>query len=248
MPNHIDEDACRLEVSEDLLSAESLDPLGKPQSEKTAPKPRVSSGSSSKQKATLPRTSATSKPCAQSDRQNDAVMEGIKQLQGQQSACLSSLGTAINSTVSTVKEFIQSSASAGSHKRKRDELSDSDVDEHEGDDAITESVDLTEACEELICVDKPPEQLAEGEDSVLAELSKIYDSEGAVSDAVSTQLANFVDKMVKTKLSEENAKDKLAKYDRPRNCENLVSTRVNPQIWAKMRSSSKSRDLRMQKI
>ena len=150
--------------------------------------------------------------------------------------------------VSTVKEFMHSSASAGFHKRKRDELSDSDVDEYEGDDDIPESVDLTEAYEKLISVDKSPEQLAEGEGNVLAELSQIYDSEGAVSDAVSTQLANLVDKMVKTKLSEENAKDKLAKYNRPQNCENLVSTRVNPQIWAKMRSSSKSRDLRMQKI
>ena len=109
-------------------------------------------------------------------------------------------------------------------------------------------MDLTEAYEKLISADKPPEQLAEGEDNVLAELSKIYASEGAVSDAASTQLANLVDKMVKTKLSEENAKDKLAKYNRPQNLENLVSTRVNPQIWAKMRSSSKSRDLRMQKI
>lgn len=93
-----------------------------------------------------------------------------------------------------------------------------------------------------------PEQLAEGEDNVLAELSKIHDSKGAASDAVNTQLANLVDKMVKTKLSEENAKDKLANYNRPKNCESFVSTRVNPQIWAKMRSSSKSRDLRMQKI
>ena len=143
---------------------------------------------------------------------------------------------------------MHSFASVGSHKRKRDELSDSDVDEHEGDDAITESVDFTEAYERLISVDKPPEQLVEGEDNVLAELSKIYDSEGAVSDAVSTQLANLVDKMVKTKLSEENAKDRLAKYNRPQNCENLVSTRVNPQIWAKMRASSKSRDLRMPKF
>ena len=162
MPNHIDKDACRLEVSEDLLSAEYLDPLGKPQSEKTALKPQVSSGSSSKQKAMLPRTSATCKLCARSDRQHDAVMEGLKQLQDQQSASLSSLGTAINSMVLTVKEFKHSSASAGSHKRKRDELSDSDVDEHEGDDAITESVDITDAREELITADKPPEQLAEG--------------------------------------------------------------------------------------
>jgi len=150
--------------------------------------------------------------------------------------------------VLTVKEFMHSSVSIGSHKRQRDELSDSDVDEHEGDDAIPESVDLTKVYEKLISVDKPPEQLAEGKDNVLAELSRIYDSEGAVSDVVSTQLANLVDKMVKTKLSEENTKDKLSKYNRPQNCENLVSTRVNPQIWAKMRSSSKSRDLRMQKI
>ena len=77
IPRHIDEDALHLEVSEDLLSTESFDPLGKPQSETTAPKPRVSSGRSSKQKATLPKTSATSKPCAQSDRQHDMVMEGL---------------------------------------------------------------------------------------------------------------------------------------------------------------------------
>ena len=166
MPKHINEDAHRLEDSEDLLSAESLNPLGKPQREKPVPKPRVSSGSSSKQKATLPKTSSTSKPCGQSDGQHDAVME--QQLQDQQSASLSSLGTAIHSMVSTVKEFLHSSASVGSHKRLRDELSDSDVDEHEGDDAIPESVDLTEAYEKLLSVDKLPEQLAEGEDNVLA--------------------------------------------------------------------------------
>lgn len=211
MANHIDEDVRLLEVSEDLLSAESLSPLGKPQSKKTALKPRVSSGSSSKQKATMSRTSTTSKPCAQSDRQHDAVMEGLKQLQDQQLASLSSLGTAIISMVSTIKEFMGSNASVGSHKGKRNELSDSDVDKLAIDDAITESVDLTEAYEMLITADKPPEQLTEGEDNVLAELSKIYDSQGAVSDAVSTQMANLVDKMAKTKLSEENAKDNLAK-------------------------------------
>ena len=113
--------------------------------------------------------------------------------------------------VSAVKEFMHSSANVWSHRRQRDGLSYSDGDKHEENDANPESVDLTEACEKLISADKPPEQLAEGEDNFLAELSKIYDSEGAVSDAVRTQLANLVDKMVKTKLLEENAKDKLAK-------------------------------------
>lgn len=69
-----------------------------------------------------------------------------------------------------------------------------------------------------------------------------------MSNAVNTQLATLVDKMVKTMLSEDNSKEKLAKYNRSQNCENFESTKVNPEIWGKMRSNSKSKDLRMQKI
>lgn len=101
--------------------------------------------------------------------------------------------------------------------------------------------------QERTCTETPKEPAKE-DDNVLAELSKIYDSEGVVSDAVNTQLTPFVDKMVKTMLSEDNAKEKLAKYNRPQNCQNLVSTRVNPEILGKMRSNSKSKDLCMQKI
>ena len=72
--------------------------------------------------------------------------------------------------------------------------------------------------------------------------------EWVVRDAVNTRLATPVDKMVKTMLSEDNAKENLAKYNRPQNCENLASTTVDPEIWWKMRSNSKSKDLRMQKI
>ena len=62
---------------EDLISAESLDPLGEPQREKTVPKPQVSKGNSSKRKATLPIVPATSKPRAHSHTQHEAVMEGL---------------------------------------------------------------------------------------------------------------------------------------------------------------------------
>ena len=55
----------RSEDLEDLISAESLDPLGELQSEKTLPKPLASKESNSKRKATLPNFYATSKPCAQ---------------------------------------------------------------------------------------------------------------------------------------------------------------------------------------
>jgi len=232
---------------EDLTCAESLDPLGELQREKTVPKPQVSKGSSSKRKVTLPNVSATSKPRAHSHTQHEVVIEGLKTLQEQQTASLASLGTAITDMVLTVKEFMHSSGSSTSWKRKRDDLSESDADEHKIDDEI-ESVDVDKAYGKLVSEDKTPEKPAEDEDDVLAALSKIYDSEGAGSDSVSSQLANLVNKMVITMLSEDNAKEKLGKYYRPQNCENLVSTRVNPEIWAKMRSSSKSRDLKMQKI
>ena len=54
--------------------------------------------------------------------------------------------------------------------------------------------------------------------------------------------------MVKTSLSEEKIKEKHEKYNRPENCENLINTRVNPEIWTKVRSNTRSRDLNMQKL
>ena len=151
--------------------------------------------------------------------------------------------------VSTVQHFIQSSGNSGSQKRKRDDLTDSDEHDSFWDDSLNnESGSVDEAVDKLVNGKETPKEPANEEDNVLAELSKIYDSWGVVRNAVNTQLATPVDKMVKTMLSQDNAKEKLAKYNRRQNCENLVSTTVNPQIWWKMRSNYKSKDLRMQKI
>ena len=86
------------------------------------------------------------------------------------------------------------------------------------------------------------------EDEVLGELSKLYESEGTVSDPINAKLTSLVDKMVKTSLSEEKRKEKHEKYNRPENCENPINTRVNPEIWSKVRSNTRSRDLKMQKL
>ena len=58
------------------------------------------------------------------------------------------------------------------------------------------------------------------------------------------KLAAMLNKMARSKLSEE----KLNKYSRPQNCENLVGAKVNPEIWSKIRPETRSRDLKMQKI
>ena len=83
---------------------------------------------------------------------------------------------------------------------------------------------------------------------VLGELSKLYEgTEGTVSNPINAKLASLVDKMVKTSLSEENIKEKHEKYNRPENCENLINTRVNSETWSKIRSNTRSGDLKMQK-
>ena len=50
----------------------------------------------------------------------------------------------------------------------------------------------------------------------------------------------LVDKMVKTSLSEDKTKEKHEKYNRPENCENLINTRVNPEIWSNIRANTRS--------
>ena len=62
------------------------------------------------------------------------------------------------------------------------------------------------------------------------------------------KLAAMLNKMARSKLSEEKLKEKLNKYSRPQNCENLVGAKVNPEIWSKIRPETRSHDLKMQKI
>jgi len=65
---------------------------------------------------------------------------------------------------------------------------------------------------------------------------------------VGNKLAAMLNKMARSKLSEEKLKEKLNKYSRPQNCENLVGAKVNPEIWSKIRPETRSHDLKMQKI
>ena len=40
-------------------------------------------------------------------------------------------------------------------------------------------------------------------------------------------------------------KEKLAKYNRPDNCEKLTVPKVNPEIWNKLKRIARSADLRL---
>ena len=163
---------------------------------------------------------------------------------------LSSMNQMISTMTSAVETFTQA---RGSRKRKRDEMSGSDSSDQEDPSdpgmAGNSPGDITNQVNGLLQSTESSKNCSKAnEDDVLGELSKLSESEGTVSDPINTKLASLVDKMVKTSLSEGKIKEKHEKYNRPENCENLINTRVNPEIWSKVRSNTRSRDLKMQKL
>ena len=138
-------------------------------------------------------------------------------------------------------------------KRKRDDMSESESSDQESNQegsiamAGNPPSDISSQVNDLLRTNESSKNSSKANgDEVLGQLSKLYESEGM--DPINAKLAALVDKMVKTSLSEEKTKEKNEKYNRPEICENLINTRVNPEIWSKIRSNTRSRDLKMQKL
>ena len=187
--------------------------------------------------------------------QSTDVLKGLNELKDLQRQSLSSMNQMISTMTSAVETFTQARTS---RKRKRDEMSESessdqeDLNEYDLNDpgmAGNPPGDISSQVNDLLQSTESSKNCSKAnEDEVLGELSKLYEAEGTVSDPINAKLASLVDKMVKTSLSEEKIKEKHEKYNRPENCENLINTRVNPEIWTKVRSNTRSRDLKMQKL
>ena len=218
-----------------------------PSSGKTALKRAPTNTGKTTAKAPVKRTSCT-KTGAEDQHQ---VIQGLNELKDLQQQSLDSMNRMISSVTSAVQVITQTKTS---RKRKRDEMSDSessDVEDSTHGEMAGNPLDISTEVSDLLKQTETSKQSKTSktdEDEVLGELSKLYESEGTVSEPINAKLASLVDKMVKTSLSEEKTKEKHEKYNRPQNCENLINTRVNPEIWSKIRSNTRSRDLRMQKL
>ena len=55
-------------------------------------------------------------------------------------------------------------------------------------------------------------------------------------------------RLCQKRLSDDVVKGKLAAYVRPGNCPTLTVTRVNPEIWSKLSSVTRSRDIKIQRV
>ena len=99
--------------------------------------------------------------------------------------------------------------------------------------------------------DPPKRGSSVTEDALLNEIAQDFESDEQTDPKVAQKLADIVNKRWGSKLEEAKLKEKLAKYNRPDNCEKLTVPKVNPEIWNKLKHGTKSADLRlanMQKV
>ena len=169
----------------------------------------------------------------------------------------SGIGTGVDSIVNAMKagfneitDMIQARKTSkrgksplrvSSSKRARHEdMSDSSVSEQ----------DVEEDIDNLLKPDSADKEKADKQenDDIFCELEEEYDLEEKCGPLVQEKLAGIVNKMARTKLNDDLLKEKLNKFNRPKNCDKLVATKVNPEIWGKITSNTRSRDVKFQKV
>jgi len=70
----------------------------------------------------------------------------------------------------------------------------------------------------------------------------------AVGSKVNDTLAKTVNTLFRKRLSDDTVNEKLKSIHRPANCDSLTVPRVNPLIWEKLQSDTRSGDIKVQKI
>ena len=83
---------------------------------------------------------------------------------------------------------------------------------------------------------------------VLDGLERFYNATDNVAADIDEQLAKIVGNLCQNTLSEDKFKDKMAAYVRPANCPALAVTKVNPLIWDKLSSATRSADIKTQRV
>ncbi len=127
------------------------------------------------------------------------------------------------------------------HDVSADESSDAEPDADRADDA-----EFNALVHDLEAGHEQGEPVLDNTD-VLAELQHFFAQEDQMGPALPDKIAAIVNKGVRSTFSPEQEKTLCEQFLRPENCQNLVVPRVNKELWLKLRHSTRSRDLKVQK-
>ncbi|XP_070570900.1 uncharacterized protein [Ptychodera flava] len=95
-----------------------------------------------------------------------------------------------------------------------------------------------------------PEQVTSAsEDDWLSDLAQEFDLEDKkFGPPIGAQLAEIVNKMMTMPLGKDTLKEKCKQYYAPENCDKVVVTKVNEEIWYKVKPETRSRDIKLQAV
>ena len=86
------------------------------------------------------------------------------------------------------------------------------------------------------------DQGSELDNEALISLQEFYNSEEVSDEVLDPKICQIVNTMLTGKISKDKLKDKLENYKRPKNCDMLSTTKINPEIWRQMSSGPRSFD------
>ena len=122
-----------------------------------------------------------------------------------------------------------------------------DVDDKPSD---TENTDTAELPQAAGVSDGQAGQSAAATDpgaDTLTGIESIYAASDNVGPDINAQLAKIVSGFLTTRLPDDKLKEKLTACLAPKNCASIVSARVNAEIWDKLSTQTKSRDVKSQR-
>ena len=115
---------------------------------------------------------------------------------------------------------------------------------------MSESDDID--CEELVTnkaySGETNGQGDESPDCLLDEIVQSLDETERTDEAVAEKLADIANKRWLQMLSDEKLKEKLEKCPRTVNCDKIIVSKVNPEIWGKLSSQAKGNDLQFSRL
>ena len=132
-------------------------------------------------------------------------------------------------------------------RTQQQEISETD------EEAGIQEADVVDEINDLLAEQRPGTDSETNDDmndsdmSFLDDLAQDFEQDEQVGSDVNPKLATIVTSSLTKKLAEEKIKTMMEKYSRPKNCESLVTVKVNSEIWAKMKRETRSKDLMLQK-
>ena len=220
-------------------------------------KPSTSGVTRSRTRATSSSTSASKSTAVTTSSSAADVLTKAMAMFNDLSSTISDLSVKIHDLDSRQTEMEnsrkrkQSSGDGPADKRRRLRIisdESEDEDSHSEGEVLDDSGDDFSDRIDVLFNDKS----SQNKDSVhesewLDQFAQDFINEDVRSPSVSPKLADILNGILSKKICDEKIKSKLDVYPAPQNVEGLITPKVNPEVWGKIKSETRSRDVRLQK-